>query len=119
MNYEEEKRKAQNIIGSKITAVMDRPLGTYHPKHKNIFYTVNYGYVPGVIGGDGAEQDVYLLGVEEPVESFVGVVIAVVYRHDDVETKWVMAPEGVTFTKEEISEKIQFQEQFFQSEVVM
>lgn len=33
--------------------------------------------------------------------------------------KWVVAPVGMTFTKEEIMEKIHFQEQYFDSEIVM
>ena len=39
--------------------------------------------------------------------------------NDDVEEKWVVAPEGMTFTKEEIREQIHFQEQYFDSEIVM
>lgn len=38
---------------------------------------------------------------------------------DDVEEKWVVAPEGMSFTKEEIKEQIHFQEQYFDSEIVM
>lgn len=45
--------------------------------------------------------------------------IAIVHRNDDVEEKWVVAPEGMTFTKEEIREQIHFQEQYFDSEIVM
>ena len=45
------------MIDNKVKVIIDRPLGTYHPKHKDIFYTVNYGYVEGVIAPDGEEQD--------------------------------------------------------------
>ena len=48
------------MIGKTVKVVVDRPLGTYHPKHKDIFYTVNYGYVEGVMAPDGEEQDVYI-----------------------------------------------------------
>ena len=65
-------------------------------------YPINYGYIPGVIGGDGEELDVYLLGVNTPVDSFVGKVIAIVHRENDIEDKLVAVPEGITFTKEEI-----------------
>ena len=41
-----------------VHVVIDRPLGSRHPRHPHILYTCNYGYVPGVIAGDGAEQDV-------------------------------------------------------------
>lgn len=53
------------------------------------------------------------------VEKFTGKIIAIVHRNDDAEEKWVAAPEGMTFTKEEIRVQIHFQEQYFDSEIVM
>jgi len=107
------------ILGKTVTVIMDRPMGTYHPEHKDMYYPVNYGYVPGIIAGDGEEQDAYVLGVDEPLPEFAGVIIAVIHRLDDVEEKWVVAPEGVTFSKEEIWEQVKFQEQYFQAEIQM
>lgn len=101
------------------TVKMDRPLGSVHPDIPTMVYPVNYGYVKGIIAGDGEEQDAYVLGVDEAVEKFTGKIIAVVHRNDDVEEKWVVALEGMTFTKEEIKEQIYFQEQYFDSEIVM
>ena len=90
------------MLGKKVKVIIDRPLGTYHPKHKDIFYSVNYGYIEGIIAPDGEEQDAYVLGVNEPISEFTGKIIAVIKRLDDVEEKWVVAPENMTFTKEEI-----------------
>jgi len=107
-----------DIIGKTVSVKIDRPLGTYHPRINTIFYTVNYGYVEGVLGGDGHEQDVYLLGVDVPVQEYTGVVIAVIRRLDDVEDKWVVAPEEKTFTKEEIEKLTYFVEQYFEVEII-
>lgn len=107
------------MIGSVVKVIVDRPLGSYHPKHKDIFYAVNYGYIPGIIAPDGEEQDAYILGVNEPVSEFEGKVIAVIHRINDVEDKWVVAPENATFTKEEIMTQVAFQEQYFQTEIRM
>ncbi|MBO5176013.1 MAG: inorganic pyrophosphatase [Lachnospiraceae bacterium] len=71
------------------------------------------------MAGDGEEQDAYVLGVNEPLQEFTGVVTAIIHRIDDVEDKWVVAPEGVTFTKEEIWEQVKFQEQYFKAEIGM
>lgn len=49
----------------------------------------------------------------------LGKVIAVIHRFDDVEEKWVVAPENMTFEQEEIREQVRFQEQFFQTEIRM
>ena len=84
-----------------------------------MIYPVNYGFVAGVIAGDGEEQDAYILGVDEPADEFEGVVIAVVHRPDDNEDKWVVAPEGVSFSAEYIREKLNFQEQYFRSEIII
>ena len=102
-----------------VTVIVERPLGSFHPKHKEILYTMNHGYIEGIIAGDGEEQDAYILGVDTPIERFNGEVIAIIRRLDDVEDKWVVAPKGVRFGKEEILQKVHFQEKFFQVEVVM
>ena len=107
------------MIGKKVRVIIDRPLGTYHPNYKDIFYSVNYGYVLNVIAPDGEEQDVYILGVDEPLKEFIGVVIAIIHRLNDIEDKWVVAPEGVIFTKEEIMMKVEFQEKYFKTEIIM
>jgi len=101
------------VIGAIVTVVVDRPLGSCHPEYPELRYPLNYGYVPGILAGDGEEQDAYILGVEEPLSRFTGRVIAVIHRLDDVEDKWVVAPEGRSFTKEEIAEATMFQERFF------
>jgi len=107
------------IIGKNVTVIVDRKLGTYHPKHKKLFYPINYGYIEGIIAGDGEEQDAYILGVDEPVDTFEGKVIAVVHRYNDNEDKWIVAPNGMNFSKEEIEKAVYFQEQYFSSEIVM
>ena len=106
------------LIGEIVTVTVDRPLGSRHPRHGDMLYTVNYGYVDGIIAPDGDEQDAYILGVDEPVESFTGRVIAVVRRLDDVEDKWIVAPDDFRATAEEIAETIRFQEQYFRSELI-
>ena len=111
--------RVDSVVGNIVTVTVDRPLGSYHPEHKDMYYPINYGYVEGVMAPDGEEQDAYILGVDEVVEKFTGKIIAVVHRNDDVEEKWIVAPEGMTFTKEEIREQIHFQEQYFDSKIMM
>ena len=107
------------MLGRVVKVIVDRPLGTYHPKHKDIYYSVNYGYVEGIIVADGEEQDAYILGVNEPIKEFSGKVIAIIHRFDDIEEKLVVAPEGISFTKDEIMQSVNFQEQFFKIEIKM
>ena len=65
------------------------------------------------------DRDAYVLGVSEPLEEFTGKLIAVIHRFDDVEEKWVLAPEGMDFTKEQIGEMTHFQEQYYHTEIRM
>lgn len=117
----------QDIIGQTVKGKIDRPMGSYHPRHKDLYYPVNYGYVDGITGGDGEEQDVYLLGETSAVMDFVGKVIAVYHRYDDKETKWIVVPcdeKGIirsdikTPNKDEIYAQIAFQEQFYSGVLV-
>lgn len=118
-NFKKARAEINSVIGRTVTITVDRPLGSYHPEHKDMYYPINYGYVEGVMASDGEEQDAYILGVDVAVEKFTGTIIAVVHRNDDVEEKWVVVPKGMTFTKEEIRKQVDFQEQYFDSEIVM
>lgn len=114
--YSEEERKAlvSSYFGKTVRIKIDRPIGYVHKKPgKTLVYPINYGYIPGVLGGDGEELDVYLLGVDEPVEKFEGRIIGIVYRQNDVEDKLIMAPAGAAFDKKTIEKQIDFQEKYY------
>ena len=49
-----------SVIGKIVTVTVDRPMGSYHPEHKDMYYPVNYGYIEGIIAPDGEEQDAYI-----------------------------------------------------------
>ena len=106
-------------LGQTVQVIVDRPLGSRHPRTPDLWYPLNYGYVPGTTGGDGAPIDAYLLGIHAPVAEARGVVIGLVLRADDVEDKLVVAPPGHTYTAEQIAALVAFQERFFSSRVVV
>lgn len=100
----------QSLMGQLVHVVVDRPIGYVHG---DIVYPVNYGYIPGVIAGDGEEQDAYILGVTEPLTAFDGRVVGAIRRRDDSEDKLIVAPDGMVFHQAEIAESVHFQEQYF------
>ena len=112
-------KNCASVIGSIVTVTVDRPMGSVHPKHRDIFYPLNYGYVEGITVPDGEWQDAYILGVDEPIQEFTGKVIGVIHRLDDVEDKWVVCPENMSFSEKEITEKTDFQEKFFKTEILV
>lgn len=105
----------KDYIGKKVSVIVDRPIGY---RHGGIVYPVNYGYIPGVIAGDGEEQDAYILGVNEPVAEFDGEVIAAICRMDDCEDKLVVAPMGTVLHQGQIAEAVSFVEQYFNGRII-
>ena len=107
------------MIGTMVTVTVDRLLGSRHPHHPDLLYTVNYGYIAGIPAPDGEEQDAYILGIYEPLDTFRGRVSAILHRLDDVEDKWVVVPEGIRLSREEILELVWFQERYFHTELIL
>lgn len=111
------KVDAKDFLGKEVTVVVDRGLGTRHPKH-GFMYMLNYGYIPNTVSGDGEELDAYLLGVYEPVEEYDGVVIAYIHRTNDDDDKLIVVPKGIEYSDDAIKALTEFQERFFESEII-
>jgi len=112
-----EIKDYSDIIGLRVKGKVDRPLGSCHPRHKDMIYPINYGYVENIIAGDGAEQDVYIFGTTAPIECYEGKVMAVLHRLNDVEDKWIVSLDDKNYSNEEILSAVSFQEQYFMSEL--
>ena len=113
-----EFSNAKDFIGKSVKVKMDRPLHSKHPKH-GWEYELNYGFVPDTKSPDGEELDAYVIGVDEPVEEFEGVCVAVIHRTDDDDDKLiVVTPDQADISDEEIQKKTHFQEQWFSSEII-
>lgn len=108
---------AKQYLGKDVEVVMDRPLGTKHPKH-GFVYEVNYGYIEGAKAPDGEYLDAYFLGVKEPLQSAQGRVIAIAHRRDNDDDKLIVVPTGIEMSDEEIMAAIRFQEQWFDTVMV-
>lgn len=118
MTKEEREKLVRSYLGKTVKIGIDRPIGYVHRKgEKTLVYPINYGYIPGVPGGDGEELDVYLLGVNAPVSEYTCRIIGIVFRRDDVEDKLIGAPEGMDFTIEEMESAVRFQEKYYDSYV--
>ena len=109
--------ESYNYIGNIVQVKIDRPLNSRHPKYEFI-YPVNYGFVPNTISGDGEELDCYILGIDEPIENFEGKCIAVIHRTNDNDDKLIVVPKGRNYTDEQIRMLTNFQEQYFESEII-
>ena len=116
-NKEIEKMSNKDFIGKKVKIIIDRPMGSRHPKW-NFIYPINYGYVPNIISGDGEELDAYVIGVFEPLKEYEGKCIGIVHRLNEDDDKLVIAPEGKIYTKEQIEALVEFQERYFEHVII-
>lgn len=107
----------KEYLGKELNIVIDRELGSKHPEY-GFIYSVNYGYVPGTVSGDGEELDCYLLGVFEPVKTYKGKCIAIVHRLNDDDDKLIVVPENKEYSDDAINALIEFQERYFEHIIV-
>jgi len=109
--------KASDFLDQIVEVEIDRSLWSQHPKHW-FFYPVNYGFIPWTVSWDWEELDAYVLWVFEPVKTFTGKVIAYIHRTNDDDDKLIVVPEWVNYSDDAIRALTQFQERFFESEIV-
>lgn len=109
--------ESYKYIGNIVQVKVDRSIGSKHPKY-GFSYPVNYGFVPNTISGDGEELDCYILGIDKAIEDFEGKCIAVIHRTNDNDDKLIVVPEEKNYTDEEIRMLTNFQEQYFESEII-
>jgi inorganic pyrophosphatase len=118
MTLEERHAQVESYLGREVSIEIDRPIGYVHHKGEKILvYPINYGYIPNVLGGDGEELDVFLIGVDSPVSTYTGRIVGIAYRADDVEDKLIMAPTGKSFSAEEMARAVYFQEKYYKTTV--
>lgn len=118
LTAQQREELIRSLMGKTVDIVIDRPIGHTHvTKGITLHYIINYGYLPGITGGDGEEQDVYILGVTEPLTHFRGRILGAIHRQDDNEDKLVAAPEGMVITRQQIQKATHFVEKYFTSTI--
>lgn len=105
------------MIEDYITMKVVYPIGSISKSDPSMIYPVNFGYACGVSSANAERQEVYLLGVDIPVEEYTGVLIAKVHRNNDAGTLWIIAPENIRYNRQQIEEMIYFQEKYYDYEV--
>lgn len=112
-----KKINAVDYLEKEVILKIDRPLGSRHPQY-GFIYTLNYGYVPDTISGDGEELDAYLIGEFEPVKTSSGKVIAIIHRTNDGDDKLIVSKNGTDYSDDVIRTLTEFQERYFDSIII-
>lgn len=116
-----QEESIKSLIGKNIFMTVDRPIGTVHPKYKDVIYEVNYGFYDEYISSDEEELDCYLIGESLPInmnDKYECKVVAIIHRLNDNEDKLVCAPLNREVSDDEIISKTEFIEQYFVSEII-
>ena len=120
MTEQERRAQVESYYGKLVKIEFDRPVGTRHEKRGNAWvYPINYGYIPNVLGGDGEELDVYLLGIYTPLKEACTVkIVGAVFRADDDEDKLLaVLPDAPIPNAEVAAKEVDFQERYHASHV--
>ena len=111
------KKDIKEFLNKEVNVCIDRKIGSRHPKW-NFIYPLNYGYVPNTLNTDGEEIDCYVLGVFEPIDRFNGKCIAIIHRLNDDDDKLIIVPNEKKYSNDAIIALTEFQEQYYNIEIV-
>ena len=118
IRYALRKAMIYSFLGKTVSLRIDRPIGYVHRKgEKVLVYPINYGYIPGVLGGDGEELDVYVIDSAVPESACSVRIIGAVHRENDVEDKLIGSLSGKEYASDDIARAIDFQEQYYSTKI--
>lgn len=117
MDEKKQFTVATDFLNKIVTVKIDRPIHSKHPKH-DFVYELNYGFITDTKSPDGEELDAYVIGIQDPVETFTGQCIAIIHRTNDNDDKLIVVPEKMELSDGAIRAATHFQEQFFESEIL-
>jgi len=103
----------QRYLNQTVKVEVDHPHGSFHPHIPDLRYPLNKGYVYL----DGEIIDAYVYGVNEPVDSFTGMVCAIIYRKDSQSMQLVVSRIGMVIRKEDVISAIGFEEQYYDTRI--
>lgn len=101
-----------------VSVIVDNPMGSKNSEYETTNYPINCGHIESIKVPSGDYQDAYILGVDKPLKSFDGKVIAIVNRKDDEEDRLVVAPIDKQFTTKEINSMINFKEKYYKHKII-
>lgn len=103
----------QQYLGKKVTVTIDHPMGSLHPTIADETYPCNYGYVY-----DGDIQEAWVVGVEEPLDTFTGIVIGIIYHLETDTSRWIVGKPEMLIQPQKIIDLIGFDEQHYQTRII-
>lgn len=108
----------RSLLGKTVEIIVDQPYGSLDQRTEGI-RTLNGGYVKEKITMMDTEvKPAYVVGVQQPVETFTGVVIGLIYHRDDHLIRIIAAPCGMLIDRKAVIEQIGMTEQYYESRMI-
>jgi 8-oxo-dGTP pyrophosphatase MutT (NUDIX family) len=101
------------MLGKYVRIIVTNPIHSVSRQH-GFEYLLNFGVVEGVKRFDSPVTGAYIMGVNHPVRSFDGRVIAMVHRREPATVLIVVAPKSMDFIDNQIKDAIAFAEDRFE-----
>ena len=103
-------------LNQTVHVTVELPYGSYHPLYPDEEVTANKGSVEESIG-EGDCLSAYVVGVEEPLDSFTGTVIGIIYRRNADGYALIVAKDN-HLSKEDVIRSIAFEEQYYDTQIL-
>jgi GNAT superfamily N-acetyltransferase len=87
-------------LGRKVKVIIDQPYGSFHPILPDVVYRCNFGYTEESLHQKDL-QEAYVYGPEEPLETFTGTVIAIIYHRYKESTRWIVS-DRLVFNRDDV-----------------
>ncbi len=108
----------QQWLGKTVHIHVDHEYGSFHPHIADMTYPVNAGYVEEIFQQTGEFQDAYIVGVQEPLETFTGVVSGIIYHQEDSSAYFIVSRVGAKIDHDEVIQAVGFEQQFYRTRIV-
>lgn len=108
----------KKLLGKTVKVIVERPYGSLDLRSEGEL-SVNCGYIEEKVTMEDTDmKNAYIVGVHEPLESFTGVVIALLYHEEDDGIHTVVARNGEVMDHARVIQEIGMVEQYYHSRIV-
>ncbi|MBP3891176.1 MAG: hypothetical protein J6D29_03305 [Solobacterium sp.] len=107
----------QDALGKSVRVIVDHPYGSFHPHYPDVLLPCNYGYIEDNLWEERDLQNAYVYGVDEPIETFEGIVIGILYRKEDSHSWWIVA-DKMPDDKQDVIDTIGPLEQYYDTRII-
>lgn len=95
------------MLGKYVRIKVTHPIHSYSTEH-GFTYELNYGEIEGAKQFNTSVKGAFIMGINHPVRSFDGRVVAIIRYEGCNEIDWVVAPKSTRFINIDIAECIDF-----------